>query len=63
MSASQLKKFDSLQIFCGLAALGVVFHHTAISTSTVVVDVLYHLLIEKPLIRLFRQLFNRLKSA
>lgn len=28
-----LKKIDSLQVFRGLAALGVVFHHTAMSTS------------------------------
>lgn len=47
MSASQLKKFDSVQGFRGLAALGVL-------------GVLYHLFIEKPLIRLFRQQFNRL---
>lgn len=31
-----LKKFDSLQVFRGLAALGVVFHHTAVSTSAFV---------------------------
>ena len=36
MAAVQIKKFDSLQVFRGLAALGVVFHHTSISTSAFV---------------------------
>lgn len=36
MSVVQLKKFDSLQIFRGLAALGVVFHHSAISVDALV---------------------------
>lgn len=36
MSDVQLKKFDSLQMFRGLAALGVVFHHAAISTDAFV---------------------------
>lgn len=36
MSVANLKKFDSLQIFRGLAALGVVIHHTAISTNAFV---------------------------
>jgi peptidoglycan/LPS O-acetylase OafA/YrhL len=37
MAAVQLKKIDSLQIFRGLAALGVVFHHTAISQALLLV--------------------------
>jgi hypothetical protein len=36
VSAAKLKKFDSLQLFLGLAALGVVFHHAAISTNAFV---------------------------
>lgn len=77
MSAAQLKKFDPLQTFRGLAALGVVFHHVAISTYAFVgkisawlnllfellVGVPYHLFIEKPLIRLFRQQSKRLGAA
>lgn len=31
--------------------------------ASVVIGVLYHLIVEKPLIRLFRQQFNRLKTA
>lgn len=76
MSAVQLKKFDSLQIFRGLAALGVVFYQTAISTDAFVgkipawlnslfellVGVLFHLFIEKPLIPLHQQI-SRLRVA
>ena len=36
MSNVPLKKFDSLQVFRGLAALGVVFYHTAMSTNVFV---------------------------
>lgn len=36
MSGANLKKFDSLQVFRGLAALGVVIHHAAISTDALV---------------------------
>lgn len=36
MSALKLKKIDSLQLFRGLAALGVVFHHAALSTNAFV---------------------------
>lgn len=36
MAVANLKKFDSLQVFRGLAALGVVIHHTAISTDALV---------------------------
>lgn len=36
MSFSSLKLFDSLQMFRGLAAMGVVVHHTAISSDALV---------------------------
>lgn len=36
MSVANLKKFDSLQVFRGLAAFGVVIHHVAISTDALV---------------------------
>lgn len=36
MSVEGLRKFDSLQVFRGLAALGVVVHHAAISTEALV---------------------------
>ena len=39
MFAAKLKKFDSLQLFRGLAALGVVFHHAAISTNAFVGEI------------------------
>lgn len=36
---AMLKKFDSLQAFRGLAALGVVFHHAAVSTSAFIENI------------------------